>query len=70
MKGVRLEDYVEQHGLSVTAQRLGLTPSAVSQMMTNGREIYVQRASGGKVLGVEIKIVSKPESPTRATEGM
>ena len=57
--GIPLKDYVAEHGQTDTAAAIGVTQSAVGQMLRAGREIYVVTLPDGSVEGKEWRTVGR-----------
>jgi predicted DNA-binding protein (UPF0251 family) len=54
-----LSQYVDTHGQTETASRLGITQGAVWQMLKSGRSILVTESKDGTVEAWERKTVGK-----------
>ena len=59
MKERTLSEFVEEHGQTATAEKLGVTQGAVWQMLKNKRAIYVVETSNGQLNAFEKKPVGR-----------
>jgi len=62
----KLCEFVDQHGLTKTAQLLGLKPPSVHLAVKSGRDIRVVTAKGGNpVTAYEIRPFPSPDAKKR-----
>ena len=59
MTTVTLREYVEENGQAETGKALGVNQSAVSQMLSAGRNIQITTHDDGRVTAVEIKPIGR-----------
>ena len=58
MKTIPLNEFVRDHGQKKVAEMMGVTQSAVSQMLRSGRNVVVDiDACGGFVEAREIRVI-------------
>jgi len=60
MEKKKLSDYIKSAGQIFTAKQLGVTQGAVSHMVVNGREVYLQVNPAGEVTDAfEVKRIGR-----------
>lgn len=62
MSEVSLAEYVQEHGQTTTAERLGLTQGAIWQMLRSERDIVVREGDDGSLEAIERKRIGRAPS--------
>jgi len=57
MSEITLNEYIEIHGQTATAKKLGITQGAIWQMVKNGRDITVVDVGDGEIKAYEKKYI-------------
>lgn len=62
MNETNLYAYVEKHGQTATAKKLGLTQGSIWQMLKGGRDIIITENPDGTISAYEKKPIGKPKA--------